>query len=173
MWEHGLATVSLSLESGDYSDFSPFPPNGKWKHGSLYELVNNKFSDSHFSKIRDSLHNERVADYIKKIILEVCKNEAFKVVNLDKKEYLDSRVYPANERTMLDIIENDNCNGVTTGLFIRMAHSTGSGDFPKSIDSGTWAGDRIIICTLELLEKFRTYSDVSNPSQVTYLIINH
>ncbi len=69
--------------------------------------------------------------------------------------------YPAKETTLLDIIQTRNINGVVAGLFLKLIHFT-------LWNFGTWAGDRIIICTLESLENMDAYFDASNPEDVLF-----
>ena len=59
--------------------------------------------------------------------------------------------------------------GVMADLIIKLTHSTGSGggDLSDAVTSqGTWAGDRIVICTAEQLDNFQGYRDISNPNEV-------
>ena len=82
------------IVTGDYSDYSPFPPHGEWKAGSLYGLANS-FKETDFSKMREALNNSECMVTIKKKVKELCQDKAMKVINLDKKEYLD----PGNQGT--------------------------------------------------------------------------
>ncbi|XP_019851696.1 PREDICTED: uncharacterized protein LOC109581756 [Amphimedon queenslandica] len=153
------------IVTGDYSDYSPFPPHGEWKSGCLYHLAES-FEETDFSKIRDTLNDSECMATIEKKVKELCQDKAMKVVNLDKKEYLDPGAYPAKEATTWDIIANDKFNGVMDGLFIKMTHSTRGGCeafYPSISLKGEWAGDRIVICTLDGLENYR---DTSNPDDV-------
>ena len=55
------------------------------------------------------------------------------------------------------------------GLVIRLMHSTTRqfGDIHAgAISQGTWAGDKIVICTAEQLDDFESYTDVSNPGDI-------
>ena len=151
--------------TGDYSEWSPFPPDGEWKKGNLYDFVEKNFSSSHARKIYDCYCENEAS--IKSKLQKLCGGKDYKVVNLDKKEYLNPQAYKTGDKTVLDFANH--CNSVMTGLLISLVHSTGSGggDFPSSIASqGMWAGDRIMICTPEQLDDFERYRDVSNPSDV-------
>ncbi len=91
------------------------------------------------------------------------------VANLDKKEYLDPKAYPAKETTLLDIIITRNINSVMAGLFLKLIQTISS-DFCACMTFGTWAGGRIIICPLESLDNMDAYFDTRNPDDVRWII---
>ena len=99
----------------------------------------------------------------------LCEGKVHLVVNLDKKEYLDPRVYGGQTNTLdYDKIW---CS-ILSHLIIKLTYSTGSGggDLPDSITSqGVWAGDRIVICTAEQLDDFGSFKDVSSTEDVKQL----
>ena len=96
-------------------------------------------------------------------------------MNLDKKEYLDPRAYSHDTNALQFVFYFVFYReSVLTGLVIKLIFSTrrGGGDLPNNITSkGTWAGDRITICTAEQLEDFETFKDVSNMEDVKKLEI--
>lgn len=142
----------LSL-SGDETDFSRFPPHGEWKKGRVFEMVSDDFSCTCAPKI--DLH------YFNKL-QNLCTD---KVVNLDKKEFLDPLAYDSEKKTVLDYAESR--HGVMAGLIISLIFSTykNSGDLIKAVTSqGMWTGDRITICPPDQLNDFESYRDVSNAS---------
>ena len=173
---------------GDESKNSPCPPDGEIKEGTIYDMEfpscrEPTLSYDHRSKLQ-----------------EFCKGKDYKIVNLDKKEYLNPIAYEKLEEekrklklekseekecaasnsdsgseeekeeedsTVLDYA--DNKHGVVTELIIRLVYSTFRqfGDLKPSVTSqGTWAGDRITVCTPDQLEDFEGYRDVSNPHNV-------
>lgn len=148
--------------TGDHSDMAPFPPNGKWKTGNLYNFVyeSGKFSCSHIFRSYTTGALGRKDRNLHKF----CGHKIHKVVNLDKKEYLDPPAYGKGENCVLDFMHNH--GGVIAGLVIYLIHSTRR-DLPDDVTTlGMWAGDRITICTPDQLEDFETYEDVSNPDDV-------
>ncbi len=148
--------------TGKYSQYSPFPPDGKWKMGKRGELYNlaTTFSWNHYFEV-ESKCNMHLEMYERKIF-----DKSIVVANLDKKEYLDPQVYPAQEATLLDVIKSHNwCSGVLAGLFLKILHSTVPNDIGVEFP-GKWAGDRIVICPLKSLEDEDTYTDTSNPDDV-------
>lgn len=150
--------------TGDYSDFSPFPPHGEWRSGNLFKLIDSE----HFSRSHALDFCDQYEDRIANIIFKLFNDKIHKVVNLDKKEFLDPQAYGVGEKDILNFTRR----GVMAGLVISLIHSTGGGggDLDKSVSSqGMWAGDRIIICTEEQLDNFESYSDVSNASDVKYM----
>ncbi len=143
--------------TGPFSYYSPLPPDGKWKTGSegeLYHLAK-IFQYNHFLEVSKCNH------YDNKIF-----HRPVVVANLDKKEYLDPKAYPAKETTLLDIITTRNINGVMAGLFLKLIRIISLYELHGWKSFGTWVGDRIIICPLESLENMDTYFDTSNPEDV-------
>ena len=94
----------------------------------------------------------------------LCSEREYKVVNLDKKEYLDPLAYDPGEPNVLKCID------VVTGLLITLFYSNivfWSDLDPSVVSSrGMWAGNRIIISTPDQLCDFESYKDVSNPIDV-------
>ncbi len=158
--------------TSDYSDFSPFPPNGDWKKGdcwkgdTLYSLVNVTFSDSHADQVHKQFHENKTKIFqtLKKII----QGKDLKIVNLDKKEYVDPEALGG--RSIIDCIMAEENHKSMCSLIITLIHSTGGGggDLPSDVDHGMWAGDRIVICTPQQIDDFPSYSDVGYPSDELY-----
>lgn len=89
----------LSL-TGDETHFSRYPPHGEWKEGSIYEMVREEFSCILAPKI--SFH------YFDKL-QKLCTDKDYKVVNLDKKVFLNPLAYEPEEsekETILDYAES-------------------------------------------------------------------
>ena len=146
--------------TGDYSAFSPFPPNGEWKEGNLYEMK--ELCDSHVRELHSWYYDNR--DYILTKLRDFCNGKTHVVVNLDKKEYLDPQVYGGSEKHVQDFVTSTKF-GILTDLVIHLIHSTVSGGFDLSssvTSQGLWAGDRITICTPEQLGEFSSYKNVSS-----------
>ena len=138
---------------GDESDDSPYPPDGEWKEGSIYDMDFPSFQPKVSSKDLSKLQ-------------ELCKGKDYKVANLDKKEYLDPMAYEMNESESSVLDYADNKHGVVTALIVRLIHSSNQncGDLGPSITSkGSWAGNRITVCTQD---QVHGYKDVSNPDDV-------
>ena len=93
--------------TGDYSTYSPFPPNGEWKEQNLFEFVygSGQFSKSHASEVYEQFKTNQ-ATLLEKLG-EFCEGKYHKVVNLDKKEYLDPQAYKAGEKTVCDMVHTD------------------------------------------------------------------
>lgn len=162
---------------GDYSDKAPFPPNGEWKSGNLFSYIS-----EHSNPTPDILRifSDDNREWLAKL-RKVCEGKVHFVVNLDKKEYLDPRAY--SQKT--NALEFGCCKSVLTGLVIKLIFSTGSGggDLPTGpndsddegegpvniVSRGTWAGDRITICTAEQLDDFGAFKEVSNDKEVKSL----
>lgn len=145
---------------GDYSEKAPFPPNGEWKSGDLFSYI-----DEHSNPTPNIFSIDDNKESVAKL-RKMCEGKVHLVVNLDKKEYLDPRAYSqdtnALEFVFYFVFYRES---VLTGLVIKLIFSTrrGGADLPNNITSkGTWAGDRITICTAEQLEDFDTFKDVSN-----------
>ena len=72
--------------TGDYSDYSPFPPDGRWmkNSGDLFGMIDGSFAD-----IPDVL---AILKEEKKVALDeltkLCEDKLHFIVNLDLKEYL-------------------------------------------------------------------------------------
>lgn len=108
--------------TGDETDYSPFPPHGEWKKkdlsacaspgdepSNLYELTESseQFSESHteyYSYQWSQAHGETVL----KKLGEFCEGKYHYVVNLTKKEFLDPQAYKAGEKTVWDMMHEDN-----------------------------------------------------------------
>ena len=178
--------------TGDYSDFCPFPPDGKWKSGNLFGMISERFVDCPDVLAIYREENKEALDELRKL----CEDKLHFVVNLDLKEYLDPRAYGAGEKNALQFAGNHKAaricrtvrattamdigqlltkpgplppHGVMAGLVIKLIHSTGAGggDLPSSMTSqGTWAGCRIKICAAEDVEDFESFKDVSNAEEV-------
>ena len=139
------------------SMYNYFPPDGKWKTGRAGELYNfaKQFQYNHFLEVSKC---------------NCCDNKIFHrpvvVANLDKKEYLDPKAYPAKETTLLDIIGTRTISGVMAGLFLKLIQNISILNLYASKTSLSWAGDRIIICPLESLENMEAYFDTSNSDDV-------
>ncbi len=150
--------------TGDYSDFSPFPPNGDWKKGNLYDQVHETFSDSHADQVHKQFHENKTKIFqtFKKII----QGKDLKIVNLDNKEYVDPEAFGG--RSISDCIMAEENHGSMCRLIITLIHSTGcgGGDLPSDVDHGMWAGDRIVICTPQQIDDFPSYTDVGYPSEM-------
>ena len=74
--------------TGDYSDYCPFPPDGKWKSGNLFEMISDgNFADSPEVVVIYKEENNEALDELRKL----CEDKLHFVVNLDSKEYLDPR----------------------------------------------------------------------------------
>ncbi len=74
--------------TGDYSDYSPFPPHGEWKHGDLFKLADS-FSDNHVDEAFQYYRSRR--ESIIKRLQKLYEGQLHMVVSLDKKEYIDPR----------------------------------------------------------------------------------
>lgn len=167
--------------TGDYSEYSPFPPNGEWKEGNLFNLAYECFSNLHINQIYK--HYIANTDNIQTKLKKFFDGKVLVVVNLDKKEYLDPQKYPHKKIELINNFdfnindealgfEGHNWRGVMTGLVIALIHSTGcgTGDLCSSVSSqGSWAGDRIAITTPEQLDDFDSYQDVSNQADLERL----
>ena len=155
--------------TGDYSEYCPFPPHGEWKEcemkDNLYSLVDEseKFTSSHAAIVYENWTKNK--SEIERKLEKFSAGKSYIVANLDKKEYLNPRVYNTAglQDSVLDFMRALR-GGVLSGLLITLTHSTGSGsgDLPPTDSGGMWAGDRITICTREQLEDFEKYRDVSN-----------
>lgn len=153
---------------GDCSEKAPFPPNGEWKSGDLFSYI-----DEHSNPTPDilSIYSDDNKESLVKL-RKMCKGKVHLVVNLDKKEYLDPRAY-SHDTNALEFVFYFVRESVLKGLLIKLIFSTrrGSADLPNITSKGTWAGDRITICTAEQLEDFETFKDVSNMEDVKKLEI--
>lgn len=148
---------------GDHCEAAPFPPNGEWKRGNLFNYMH-----SHSNPTPDVLYiyaedNKESLATLKML----CEGKVHLVVNLDKKEYLDPRAY-GGQTNVLDY-DKIRCS-ILSDLIIKLTYSTGSGSVPDSITSqGVWAGDRIVICTAEQLDDFESFKDVSSTEDVKHV----
>ena len=153
---------------GSCSEKAPFPPNGEWKSGDLSSYM---YVDEHCNPTPDILRifSDDNREWLAKL-RKVCEGQVHFVVNLDKKEYLDPRAY-GQETNPMEF--GFCCKSVLLSLVIKLMFSTGSGggDLPDDIVSqGTWAGDRITICTAEQLDDFGAFKEVSNVEEVESLL---
>ncbi len=146
--------------TGDYSDYSPFPPLGEWKQGNLYNLVSDEsgpFSDSHVEEAYQ--YYQMYKKSITKKLEKLYDGQIHMMVNLDKKEYLDPRAY--GQKNVTDFTETN--GGKMADLVLSLIHSTGcgGGDLKATDSKSRWAGDRIVICSPEQLE-IEEYTNVSD-----------
>ena len=122
--------------TGDYSDFSPFPPNGDWKKGNLYDDVEKRFSYSHAQQVHKQFHENKTK--IVRTLKKITEGKDLKIVNLDKKEYM-----AFGGRSIIDCIVAEKNTESMGSLIITLIHSTGSGggDLSSRCESqGMWAG---------------------------------
>ena len=135
--------------TGDDSEYNPFPPDGKWTKGNLFNMIRDSFANSPDVLAICNEENEEALSELMKI----CEEKLYFVVNLDLKEYLDPRVYHAGEKNTLLFVNWAGLCGVLAALVIKLT---------PQCTWGTWAGCRVKICAAEDVEDFESFKDVSS-----------
>ena len=139
--------------TGDCCEYGPFPPNGDWEEGNLFSYAAETFTDSQVPE----------KFYPSQTLKKTFQGKELKVVNLDRKQYLDPKSFES--RSIIDCIMAGESHQVMVALVIALLQShtrESMGKFPPSQRPlGIWAGDKIAICTSQQVEKFQRYKDVS------------
>ena len=85
--------------TGDYFDYSPFPPEGRWTRnsGDLSCMIASSFDGSPDVL---AIYKDENKEALGKLT-KYCEDKVHFVVNLDLKEYLDPRVYDIGDKNAL------------------------------------------------------------------------